>query len=59
MQFADDTDPDQPAQERRLIRAFVASLQKQWIMYIYSICQGTENVQIRLLNWTFAVCIMA
>ena len=32
MEFADNVGPDQPARMRRLIRAFVARLQNQWIL---------------------------
>ena len=32
MQFAGNAGPDQPAHSRRLIRAFVARLQNQWIL---------------------------
>ena len=33
MQFADNTDPDQPAHSRRLIWAFVFRILNQWILY--------------------------
>ena len=36
MHFADDTGPDQPAHERRLIRNFVARLQNRWILKFMS-----------------------
>ena len=32
MLFADNTGPDQPVHLHRLIRAFVACLQNQWIL---------------------------
>ena len=36
MQFGDNAGPDQPAHLQRLIRAFIASIQNQWVLQYMS-----------------------
>ena len=56
MLFADNTGPDQPVQDHRLIRAFVVCLQNQWILQYMSMnweCSD-QTAWMCILIWTFA-----